>query len=249
MFQRDQILPSSSCIHAYATADQILPVEETYANDDFDDVFGSCSSPSLGPSGNLEPSDIPRLKEKHETEGYRDGVTKGKGESVQKGFDEGYGLGAVLGLRIGKILGLLEGVVGGLKGEGLEGEKRRVQALLEQAKRDLGTRSVFERKFWGEDGIWRFEVPGEKEADGDVVFSDVAAAHPLVKKWEGVLEEEVRSWGLDLGIWDGQNGELEEESGGLVGTPAKEAKGELESENVAESLTKIMGIEKKDLCW
>ncbi|KAK2629521.1 hypothetical protein QTJ16_000341 [Diplocarpon rosae] len=227
MFQRDQILPSSSCIHAYATADQILPVEETYANDDFDDVFGSCSSPSLGPSGNLEPSDIPRLKEKHETEGYRDGVTKGKGRVCRRGLTR----------------------VGGLKGEGLEGEKRRVQALLEQAKRDLGTRSVFERKFWGEDGIWRFEVPGEKEADGDVVFSDVAAAHPLVKKWEGVLEEEVRSWGLDLGIWDGQNGELEEESGGLVGTPAKEAKGELESENVAESLTKIMGIEKKDLCW
>ncbi|PBP18130.1 ABC1 domain containing protein [Diplocarpon rosae] len=249
MFQRDETLPSSSCIHAHVTADQFPPVEETYANDDFDDVFGSAPSPSLGPSGNLEPSDIPRLKEKHETEGYRDGVTKGKGESVQKGFDEGYGLGAVLGLRIGKILGLLEGVLGGLKGVELEGEKGRVEALLEQAKRDLGTRCVFEREFWGEDGIWRFEVPGEREADGDVVFPDVAAAHPLVRKWEGVLEEEVRRWGLDLGIFDGENGELEEGGGGLVGKHAKEANGELESENVAEGLAKVMGIEKKDLCW
>ncbi|KAK8907766.1 hypothetical protein QC760_003649 [Botrytis cinerea] len=89
--------------------------ESTPHNDDFDDVFGSePGSPTLDGRdmrdgdmfgvGNTEISDIPRLKEKHETEGYRDGVTKGKSESVQKGFDEGYGLGAVLGLRIGKII-------------------------------------------------------------------------------------------------------------------------------------------------
>ncbi|KAI6711739.1 hypothetical protein JHW43_005747 [Diplocarpon mali] len=249
MFQRDDITPGSPRIHAHITADQIPPAEEIYANDDFDDVFGSAPpSPSLGPNGNLEPSDIPRLKEKHETEGYRDGVMEGKGESVQKGFDEGYGLGAVLGLRVGKILGLLEAIIGGLKGEGLEGEKRRVEALMAQAKTDLGTRSVFGRDFWGQDGIWRFEVPGE-EADGDVVFSDVAAAHPLLGKWEGFLEEEVRRWGLDLGILDEDNGKPEAGRGGLVSKQAKEAKGEVESEAVAEGLAKIIGIEKKELIW
>ncbi|KAG4433081.1 hypothetical protein IFR05_011447, partial [Cadophora sp. M221] len=113
MLQHDKLVSMAIPISSIAIADE-LPV--SYTNDDFDDVFGSApSSPSLLPhqptTGNLEPSDIPRLREKHETEGYRDGVTKGKGESVQAGFDEGYGLGAVLGLKIGKILGILEGVL------------------------------------------------------------------------------------------------------------------------------------------
>jgi flagellar biosynthesis/type III secretory pathway protein FliH len=129
------------------------PHEQRYTNDDFDDVFGSAPpSPTFEHdahdlqdtrirSGNVEPSDIPRLKEKHETEGYRDGVTKGKAESLQKGFDEGYSLGAVLGLRIGKILGLLEGITAALNGGGKEysEEKERVEALWVEAKADLST--------------------------------------------------------------------------------------------------------------
>ncbi|KAH7317860.1 essential protein-like protein Yae1 [Rhexocercosporidium sp. MPI-PUGE-AT-0058] len=216
----------------------------SYANDDFDDVFGSAPSspshlPRQHPTGNLEPSDIPRLREKHETEGYRDGVTKGKGESVQAGFDEGYGLGAVLGLKIGKILGILEGVLAGLRGE--EGERERVERLVGEATEDLSTKSVFAKEFWGEDGVWRFEVEGEKEGEGkgEVLFPDVAAAHPLVRKWEGFVEEEVRRWGFDLGILDGE-GEKETE---------EMDDGGVESEPVAAGMAKVLGISKKDLSW
>ncbi|KAH7386473.1 hypothetical protein BKA64DRAFT_711697 [Cadophora sp. MPI-SDFR-AT-0126] len=229
----------------------------SYANDDFDDVFGSApSSPSILPShlnaGNLEPSDIPRLREKHETEGYRDGVTKGKGESVQAGFDEGYGLGAVLGLRIGKILGMLEGILAGLKGLGMERE--RMMALVESANKDLSTQSIFGREYWGEDGIWKFEVgkEGQPEGEGEVVFTDVAAAHPLVRKWESVIDEEVGRWGLNLGIFDGEagdEGEMEDVSAGKGAQGREVKKGEVESEPVAAEMAKVLGISKKDLSW
>ncbi|CZT53350.1 uncharacterized protein RSE6_14847 [Rhynchosporium secalis] len=228
----------------------------SYANDDFDDVFGSApSSPSHHHhdegirSGNLEPSDIPRLREKHGTEGYRDGVTEGKGESVQAGFDEGYGLGAVLGLKIGWILGVLEGVRRGLEGDG-EGfleQRERVGKLLEGARRELDTVSVFGKDFWGEDGIWKFEVG---DGQGEVLFPDVAAAHPLVKKWHGVVEGEVRRWGLDLGIMDGEDGREEVDESGGKGAHERDArKGEVESEPVAEGMAKALGVTKKDLSW
>lgn len=234
--------------------------EQRYANDDLDDVFGSAPpSPTFEHdaqdlqnmrirSGNVEPSDIPRLKEKHETEGYRDGVTKGKAESVQKGFDEGYSLGAVLGLRIGKILGLLEGITAALKGGGEEytEEKERFEALWGEAKGDLSTQGVFGKEYWGEDGIWRFEVPGEKDGK-EVLFPDVAGAHPLVLKWEGVIEEEVKKWDLDLGIMEGEHGEdhTEEEEKSKL---AKNNHTAEVSENT-EGFARVMGITKKDLNW
>ena len=73
------------------------PPEPTIHNDDFDDVFGSePGSPTfegrdghngdMFGNGNTEISDIPRLKEKHETEGYRDGVTKGESGKCTKGI-------------------------------------------------------------------------------------------------------------------------------------------------------------------
>ena len=254
MIQHDSSLYISSLAPVAIMADDPPP---SYVNDDFDDVFGSApSSPSFLPArpttGNLEPSDIPRLREKHETEGYRDGVTKGKGESVQAGFDEGYGLGAVLGLKIGKILGLLEGILAGLKGEGSEGERMRGEGLVEGAKKELCTQSVFGREYWGEDGIWKFQVGKEGEGDGEVLFPDVAAAHPLVRKWETVIEEEVKRWGLDLGIFDGEDaGEDEtQELGAGKGAQGREAKkGEVESEPVAAGMAKVLGISKKDLSW
>jgi hypothetical protein len=203
----------------------------TYANDDFDDVFGSAPpSPSFehdlhigdgncrgGGLGNVEPSDIPRLKEKHETEGYRDGVTRGKAQTVQVGFDEGYGLGAVLGLRVGKVLGLIEGIWGpvdatakGTEGEGngvpqewiAERERERLEKLFNEAKEELKTERVFGREWWGEDGIWKFEVPGERHKGKEVLFPDIAAAHPLIKKWEGIVDKEIQKWGLDLGLME-----------------------------------------------
>ena len=233
--------------------------ERTYVNDDFDDVFGSAPpSPTFGHdvyetheeglrSGNLEPSDVPRLKEKHETEGYRDGVTKGKAESVQKGFDEGYSLGAVLGLRIGKILGLWEGIFAALKagGEEYKGEAERVEALWVDARRELTTQSVFGRDWWGEDGVWKFEVPGEKDGK-EVLFVDVAGAHPLVMKWENVVGEEVKRWGLDLGIMDGDHEENFEEDRSKHEPTRNNHNIEVEA---TPAQANILGVAKKDLNW
>ncbi|TGO41696.1 hypothetical protein BHYA_0017g00050 [Botrytis hyacinthi] len=226
------------------------PSEPTTHNDDFDDVFGSePGSPTFDGRdmrdgdmfgvGNTEISDIPRLKEKHETEGYRDGVTKGKSESVQKGFDEGYGLGAVLGLRIGKIIGILEGIFGAVsvtasKSEDAEWgkEKSRLEELSNNAKSELKTEKVFAREWWGEDGIWKFEVPGEKEGK-DVVFPDVAAAHPLLKKWEGIVQEEIQKWSLDMDLMEGN-----EEDVVFVGQHMK-----------ADAVEQRIGAAKTDLNW
>lgn len=194
------------------------PEPRSPVNDDLDDIFGSePGSPSNNfiarDGGNTEWSDIPRLKEKHETEGYRDGVTKGKAESIQKGFDGGYGLGAVLGLRVGKILGLLEGIsaalngaMGGQSGDHFKTESERVVNLLSIAKSDLKTESVFGKEYFDADGIWKFPVKTEGEEE-EVVFPDVADSHPLIKKWEDAISEEVRRWGLDLRIMENEENE------------------------------------------
>ncbi|APA08793.1 hypothetical protein SS1G_02581 [Sclerotinia sclerotiorum 1980 UF-70] len=241
---RDHEFPLSS------GAFSILTSESAVLNDDFDDVFGSePGSPAFDVrdghdgdtfgGGNTEISDIPRLKEKHETEGYRDGVTKGKAESVQKGFDEGYGLGAVLGLRIGKVIGILEGIFGAVSVSAAKSEdtkwtdeRSRLEELFKSAKEELKTEKVFAREWWGEDGIWKFEVPGEKEGK-DVVFPDVAAAHPLLKKWEGLVEEEIQRWSLDLEFMEGN----EEEA-----VPAKQ-------QIKADAVEQKMGTVKTDLNW
>lgn len=224
--------------------------EHTIENDDLDDVFGSEPGTSTFEDqdnvdgdmfgiGNTEISDIPRLKEKHETEGYRDGVTKGKAESVQKGFDEGYGLGAVLGLRIGKIMGILEGVFGAVsvlarKSEDIKllEERHRVEELFRKAKEELKTEKVFAREWWGEDGIWKFEVPGEEEGN-EVLFPDVATAHPLLKKWEGIVEEEIRRWSMDMELMGGN-----EEGVVPVRQQAK-----------ADAVEQKVGTVKADLNW
>lgn len=208
------------------------PASEPYQNDHLDDVFGSApSSPtshSFGDDeelhlshtsrngvrlGNLEPSDIPRMQSKHETEGYRDGVTQGKALSVQAGFDEGYGLGAVLGLKVGRTIGLIEGLYGAVASaaktfEGgndheamasWEPERKRLEQLLAEARQELKTSNVFGTVWWDEDGTWKFPVPGEGEGK-EVVFPDVAAAHPLVVKWDAIVTEEARRWSLDINL-------------------------------------------------
>jgi hypothetical protein len=227
-----------------------------YENDDFDDVFGSePDSPTHRDDqrqGNDELSDIPKLKDKHETEGYRDGVTKGKGKSVQAGFDEGYGLGATLGLRVGKILGLLDGIYSAIcaaDDERLEDEKTRIGKLFDAAKNDLSTQNVFGKEWWGEDGIWKYDVPGEGEGK-DIVFPDVAAAHPLVVRWEENVAKEVATWSLDLGILDYHHGDTDDAGEGHGINPHKPSEGkEVAAEPLSSSTRLFMGIPKKDLNW
>lgn len=254
--------PMSASSNAYnlmptLSATEILNAEpQIYQNDNLDDVFGSAPPSPLhhgdDDEGFLlfadgsrrdradrsrgrmdEVSDIPRLREKHETEGYRDGVTRGKATTVQQGFDEGYTLGAVLGLRVGRVLGLLEGIAaaiavgdsvmdGGAGEKKANGERGRVDGLLRTAKDELKLEDVFGREWWGEDGIWKFEVPGEGEGM-DVVFTDVADAHPLIKKWEGLIDEEANRWGLDLRIMEREREHEEEEGKVAAGTQVGKA--------------------------
>ncbi|KAJ9129431.1 hypothetical protein NKR19_g10372, partial [Coniochaeta hoffmannii] len=46
----------------------------------------------------------------------------------------------------------------------------------------------------------------EEEDGGEVVFADVAGAHPLVRKWEAAVREEARRWGVDLEVLGGEEG-------------------------------------------
>lgn len=163
-----------------------------------DDIFGDPLSDPLITQEAPLPSDMPRLEREHVTAGYRDGVNAAKGSSVQDGFDEGFSLGAEVGKRVGEVLGLLEGIHEAVGGDG---------ELLKRAREELAADKVFGKEFWFEDGTWRFEV--EKE---DLLFADVAEAHPLVRKWEDVVAEEVKRWRLDLGVL----GKSTEAAGGEV---------------------------------
>lgn len=178
-----------------------------------DSIWGSPSppaSPSLHPTPSQpqpHPSDIPRLQQSHTTAGYRDGITLAKASSVQPGFDEGFSLGATIGARAGELLGVLEGVVSALLTNPSSSdpeETQRLTELLEQARKELSVQVVFGREYWEEDGTWKYEVPDGGEG---VVFGDVAGAHPMVGKWEGVVRVEGGRWGVD---WDVLRGEGDE---------------------------------------
>ncbi|KAK4098629.1 hypothetical protein N658DRAFT_407736, partial [Parathielavia hyrcaniae] len=140
-------------------------------------------------------SDIPRLSHAHTTAGYRDGIALAKARTAQQGFDEGYGLGATIGARAGQLLGVLEG---------LAAAARRIEGLLNEARRELGVRGVFDGAYWAADGNWRYEVGGSGSGSGGgmredamVVFADVAEAHPLLRKWGGIVRAEAARYGVD----------------------------------------------------
>jgi hypothetical protein len=184
---------------------QTIPSHSSDDNN-IDDVWGSSpSSPALTPSAH--PSDIHRLQQEHSTAGYRDGITNAKAASAQKGFDEGFGLGAVIGSRCGLVLGLLEGVVNSLPA-GAEGREEG-EGMLVEARKELDVVSIFGREYWDGEGVWRYEVQGDG-GEGEVLFANVAEAHPLVKKWEGRVKELVERWGIDVKVLE----EEEEERDG-----------------------------------
>ena len=176
--------------------------------DPLDDVFGSApTSPTL--SGQVEnggsrddprgvtlqtrssdhPSDVSRLRSIHVTNGYREGIAASKETHIQAGFDEGYSLGAEIALKAGYILGALEGLCRALPRDATNGTEltteQTVEGLAQEAAQELAVEKLFDGEYFGEDGIWRFEVEGEGEEGGDtdVTFAKVAEAHPVVKKW------------------------------------------------------------------
>ncbi|KAK4167251.1 hypothetical protein QBC43DRAFT_9817 [Cladorrhinum sp. PSN259] len=162
-------------------------------------------------------SDIPRLQQEHTNAGYRDGITFAKSQHVQSGFDEGYSLGATIGARAGQLLGLLEGLAAAIGLHFLssppplsssstaahktqEDSVTRMESLLKEARKELSVQSIFSKEYWGEDdGVWKYEVDGTENGDEEMVFGDVAGAHPLIKKWDGIVRAEAAGYGVD---WD-----------------------------------------------
>jgi len=143
-------------------------------------------------------TDATKLRSIHNTEGYRDGIANNKTAKIQQGFDEGYRLGAEVGARAGWILGVLEST-GSAK-------------LLEDANKELNLKELFGPQYFDEDGLWRWECTSteyseSKNEDGKdtnrtandtMTFEDIAANHPILKKWTALVEDFARQSGLDL---------------------------------------------------
>ena len=163
------------------------------------DIFSD--SPPASPA-KADPSDIPRLRSTHSTAGYRAGITTSKEQTLQSGFDEGYSLGAFFGLRVGYILGALEGLH--LAHPHDSEAKKRLGQLLKEAKGQLALEKIFEREWWGEDGIWRYEV---QEKEREVTFPEVVNAHPLLRKWVEKAEQEMEAAGVKVGRFQGREWE------------------------------------------
>ncbi|PTB45010.1 hypothetical protein M441DRAFT_303746 [Trichoderma asperellum CBS 433.97] len=201
-----------------------------------DDVFGpeSESVPTTGsgtaatvvtsldrPESPLHPSDMRRLEAEHATAGYREGISAAKEQTVQAGFDEGFSLGATIGLAAGQLLGMLEGINDALKnrlGDQASGEDGESTAaatatsqLLTEAREELSVPKIFSPDYWAPDGNWSYDV--EPDGDGDqVLFPDVAKAHPLIRKWTTIVNEQVRLWKIDRSMLDGDDGDARMEA-------------------------------------
>ncbi|KAG5915024.1 hypothetical protein E4U42_000180 [Claviceps africana] len=179
----------------------------------FDDVFGSApASPSAPETQNdSHPSDVPRLQTEHTTAGYREGITVAKESSIQAGFDEGFSLGAALGAQAGQLLGMVEGIADALKartaGTAEETTAEASTRLLREARDDLCTDNIFSAQYWAPDGNWRYDVvAAHQDGDRAIVFSDVADAHPVIRKWRDIVDEQLRAWRIQTSVLDNEDG-------------------------------------------
>lgn len=186
--------------------------------DPLDDVFGSApSSPVIldhdanrggdstliNGSQHAEHSDIPRLRSIHVTNGYREGIAVSKEQHIQAGFDEGFTLGGEIGVKVGWYLGILEGIsqaLGRLDGERHDVIRGKASNTYADALQELRMEKLLSPHFFGQDGIWLYEVPGQDDEEGElqVTFADVAARHPVLVEWQGRVEELAGKVGLKL---------------------------------------------------
>lgn len=192
--------------------------DDHHQNDLNDDIFGSApTSPTLVAQqdagehqarnhGRDHPSDVARLRSLHVTSGYREGIAISKEQYIQAGFDEGYSLGGEIGLRAGWCLGALEGIRRALKSAAAAGPdeahsavKQEVLALCEQAGVELQTASLFSSEHFDAEGISLFGVTlREGQAEGDVTVSDVAAAHPVIARWDRIVHDLAHKLSINL---------------------------------------------------
>ncbi|OAA45066.1 ABC1 domain containing protein [Metarhizium rileyi] len=173
--------------------------------DQLDDVFGSppASPNEAGAQSGFYPSDIRRLESEHTNAGYREGITVAKESNIQSGFDEGFSLGATIGLRAGQLLGMVEGIADAIESQSNEATET-AQKLLNEARDDLSTAKIFSAEYWAPDGNWNYDVTAE---DGDeILFPDVAASHPLIQKWNKIVDQQVDMWQIQVSILDDDNG-------------------------------------------
>ncbi|KAI1392242.1 uncharacterized protein F4822DRAFT_120968 [Hypoxylon trugodes] len=174
----------------------ITSVRRNEINQNSSVVLADSSDHGSLPGGYVPSLDSRRLRVQHRTEGYRDGITIGKAQSIQAGFDEGFDIGANIGQAAGRILGLLEGVVAALK-DNRHCPLERTIGLLSDAAGDLSANSLFSAQYWTSDGVWTFPVKGSSD-DGDASSQDVANQHPLIMKWNDLVNCEVMRWGLNI---------------------------------------------------
>ncbi|KAK0763776.1 hypothetical protein N5P37_003163 [Trichoderma harzianum] len=190
-----------------------------------DDVFGPESESGLGsgedptalltslggPENPHHPSDMRRLETEHTTAGYREGISAAKERTIQAGFDEGFSLGATIGLAAGQLLGTLEGIEEALRklnsaAGNEDGEAADASKLLAEAREELSVVKIFSSDYWAPDGNWIYDVEEANEAD-EVLFPDVAKAHPLIRKWTDIVDERVKLWKIDRSLLDGEDGD------------------------------------------
>lgn len=157
--------------------------------DPLDDIYGS------SPDGEML-SDLPSRQRNLDTDAYREGLSAAKGHFVQEGFDEGFSLGAEVGLLVGRVLGVLQGVAAALEAHDEE-RRKEAQRLLERARGELAIESVLGREWVDDEGVFKWEVEGREDGE-DVTFQEVAACHPAVKRWLGVVAELATRWRVDL---------------------------------------------------
>ncbi|KAF3350219.1 UPF0676 protein [Verticillium dahliae VDG2] len=120
-------------------------------------------------------------------------------------------LGAAIGSQAGQIIGLLEGVAHALAGHDDASLAEAAARSVEEARHELQVEKLFGPDYWNTDGTWNYEVAAKTKADGtqekgragedDILFADVADAHPLIVKWTEVVEAAVARWGIDRAVF------------------------------------------------
>lgn len=177
---------------------------EPAPSDPLDDVFGEDSNDDRAPRNQLsnpsaasysrtnDVSDVPRLQGIHTTNGYRDGIAASKEKFLQEGFDEGYSLGAEIGAAAGRLIGVLEALVVAIREEADEG----IAEKLAGARTELSAKSLYAPEYFGEDGIWKYNVAGAEDDEDNVTFRVVVRNHPLISKWTGAVDVLLLKYGL-----------------------------------------------------
>jgi hypothetical protein len=94
----------------------------------------------------------------------------------------------------------MEGIAGALTAVGGHDHDHSRQ-LLEEARKDLATDGIFDEQYWAPDGTWKYEVASASK-DSDIIFEDVAFAHPLISKWTHIVDGEVTKWNIRRGVLD-----------------------------------------------